>query len=426
MTAPQYPRRAFRPRGGVHVIVMGVAMIVAVMAAGALTVRRIERRLAGESVDQVNARLNALAAIEQGRLRVKQDPDWRANYASGTWFEQQTIGAGTCSLVGIDPVDNDLADDWLDRLELTGTGFAGSARQKISVTLQPRIVGIEALQVAAIGSTIMLDSADLTCDQTIAANRWVFASHSTVHADVEAGGSVWGHGYSGTVTEGASTRRLPDPIVVFDYYSARATEIQWADLVHAAGGRRVIERVLLSPTFNPYGNGATNSEGVYVVDCGGSDLKIRDCRLVGTLVVLNAGSGTELSNSFNGTPAVPNYPTILVDGPFQLELRSSRSLTEAGDPSVNFNPSGAPFDGTSDNDTTDEYATEIRGFVYASGNVTLRRSTHITGLLIAGGELAVTGSPELVYASSYLADPPPGFQMTLLDPVSGSWHQSTD
>ena len=51
----------------------------------------------------------------------------------------------------------------------------------------------------------------------------------------------------------------------------------------------VMDRVLLSPTSNPYGT--PNASGIYIINCNNQNVTIGPCRIVGTLVLLVPGPG---------------------------------------------------------------------------------------------------------------------------------------
>jgi hypothetical protein len=159
---------------------------------------------------------------------------------------------------------------------------------------------------------------------------------------------------------------------------------------------------VLGAGVNPYG--AVNASGVYVIDCRGNALDISDCRVRGTLVVLNAGSGTRLRNAVF-IEGVAGQPALLIDGPVDFE-QDSADLTESN-AGVNLNPPGAPYLGQTDADKSDAYPSVLEGVVLVTGNVTVKTAATVEGVLLVGGTLAVDGT--LVLRRSSPESPVEGF-----------------
>jgi len=336
----------------------------------------------------------------------------------------------------VDEGDGVLDDDNLEPVVLTGTGVQGDARYKLEVTVVRDISPLTCLEVSLhAGNDLAFVGATVNGNQIISANNRVEASGMCIiHPDAEAV-----NGFSGTITPGATTsgitpRTMPDPENVFEHYKLYGTEIPLAALP-TTGGVATIGRVLLSPADNPFG--AVNPQGVYVVDCQSQQLLIHDSRIVGTLVLLNAGPGTAVLGSMNWESAVPDYPALLVGGSLELIIGSAE-LSEA-DVGVNLNPPTTPFESLFDADLTDTYPSVIKGLIYVSGDVasdteslpfeyTVPVDVSIDGALVVGRTLnSFTGVMSLTYRATYLNNPPPGFYMMGGMMVSpGSWRQVVD
>ena len=141
---------------------------------------------------------------------------------------------------------------------------------------------------------------------------------------------------------------------------------------------RVLENFVLSPNSNPFGS--TNASGVYLIDCGGRDITIRNGRIAGTLIIKNPGNGSVIEGSMVWDVANPPYPALIVDGSMKIQL-STMPIAEAEE-GINLNPVGTPYlfiGGDQDAVATDAFPSEIRGLVYTSGNLTLGGETPITG-----------------------------------------------
>lgn len=410
-------------RGSVYLMVLGAAVIVTILGLSALTAVRIQRRSADGLGDFAEARRYAQSAIELGLLAIHDDPDWRENQLNGNWITDKAIGRGTYSLDGIDPLDGDLADDSSDPLVLTGSGNVGGACCKLSVRLVPYgPPGMRCLEVAMhSGDTLSFDNAIVHCDQTISSNDDISGWFADVYADLEAVNGIWGWDFHGSQTIGVSPRAIPDGTVL-DYYVTNGTPININDLPN--WGHRMLVWVVLSPANNPYG--ALNAEGIYVIDCAGESIIIEDCRIVGTLVLLNAGSDSAIRNSVNWEPAVSNYPALLVSGDMSFDFGASALDEDVFD--VNFNPPGTPYEGSEDDDTDDTYPSVIKGIVNISDDVFSFQYPHLEGVVIVGDKVWIYDQFDLIYSDTFLNNPPPGFERLnrpmVVDP--GTWQQVVD
>src|SRR5690606_33523913 len=147
----------------------------------------------------------------------------------------------------------------------------------------------------------------------------------------------------------------PGSLVNFDIDNADFKEV---------GSERTIANVLLSPSNNPYG--ATNSQGIYVIDLGGSRLAIKRSRIVGTLVLLNPDDDTRIgaNTPLHWEPAVAGFPSLIVHGEELTINPSDDGLVEAH-LRANFNPPSTPYEGEADLDQLDTYPSQIKGLIYS-------------------------------------------------------------
>ena len=405
-----------RRRGSMYVVVLGTSVMVTVIGLSALLSVRVERREVDMGGDFAQARLHAQSAIEIGLARISDNPDWRTRYSNGVWEADRPIGTGTYTVEGFDADDADLGDDDTDPLVLTGTGFSGDARYKLEVTLVPEMAPLSCLEVAMhVQNDAIFNSAVVAGDQTISANNNVSASSSTVNPDVEAVSAISGTGYAGTTTPGITPRAVPDPATVFEYYVANGTAITVPSTT--------IEGQLLSPSSNPYG--LTDPQGIYVLDCLGQDYTILRTRIVGTLVLLNAGASTRIQPEVNLEPAVANFPSLLVEGNLQVETGAS-SLSESA-LGINFNPPGTPYQGTANGSMTDSYPAVITGLVYVSGDITTNIDAAFEGVVVGGASFTGTANVTLNYNAEFFNNPPPGFRSgTQMRVSAGSWRRAVD
>lgn len=414
-----------RRRATAYFVVLVSASMVTMVGLSALVAHRVQLRISEQESGLAEARFYARSAIEMGLLWIEDDPDWRDNRSSGVWVADVPIGEGSFSLEGIDPSDKDLADSASDLLVLIGTGAKGTARYKLQVTLVPQGQSLTCLETALhAGNDLLLDGTVVECDQTISANNNVVATNANVNADVEAANTVSGQYYNQGMADGASgvvARTMPD-VAVFSSYVADGTPINIVS-IPTSGGVPTISGELISPLCNPYG--ATNELGIYVIDCATQKLIITDSRIVGTLVLANPGSGSEVRGSVTWEPAVANYPALLVDGSMRVSF--DKTPLSEGSLGVNFNPPGTPFEGAENGDRMDTYPSQIKGLVYVSGDAETLNSCTFDGVVVVGVTMTTTNELSLTYDQTFLNDPPPGFgEASTMALSPGSWRQVVD
>ena len=332
------------------------------------------------------------------------------------------MNGGTWTWKLVDP-DGDLNDDDSDFVRVVGIGRNGGSTIVQSVTAYPTGQPLPVLEHALHGDgTITIDlEVTLTTDRSVSSNNWINGPPSSQvvgDADTTSGATV---PVTGSNTSGINPRRMPGSSV-FEYYQSRGTTFPVTALP-LMGGTRILEETVLSPANNAFGS--RSACGIYVIDCQNATIRIRNCRIAGTLLLLNPGAGSSASDSILWEPTLPGFPALLVSGSFTLDL-STATLSETT-LSTNFNPTGTPFRDTSDADTVDVYSTGIHGVVYISGDLTIpptAQSTMTTGSVIVGGVTALQSDAVFKYGAASWAYPPPGFASgNPMKPVSGSWQR---
>lgn len=416
-------------RASVYVLVIGSSTLLAVIGLAALTGVRIQRKNLAGTHDFAEARVYAQSAVEIGMRIMTTDSEWRTNHSNGTWRTAQPMGNGTYSLEVVDPADSDLQDSKEEPVVITGIGMKGDAKHKVSVTLTSDQIGLSCLQVPLhTNGNITLTSVTAgPVAGVISSNGTITASSAVISCASEAVGAITGTSFSGSRTSPVPARTMPASSV-FSYYSTRGTSIPISAIPYSTlpilSGVRTIERVLISSTSNPYGS--TNSQGIYVINCGGSIIKIRECRIIGTLYVINPSSSSSVQDSVLMESTSANLPCLLVNGPIEINL-SENSLSESSGSNANFNPVGTPYNGSTDGDTSDNYPSSIRGLVYVSGALNINGYLSLNGVIVAGGALSATGSMTLTYDNRFYNTPPPGFDNEpTLSILANSWRQSVN
>ncbi|HEY2413111.1 MAG TPA: hypothetical protein VGI40_12755 [Pirellulaceae bacterium] len=193
----------------------------------------------------------------------------------------------------------------------------------------------------------------------------------------------------------------------------------------------VIDKALLSPSFNPYGSQQTNAKGIYIINCSGKDVVIGRSRIVGTLVFTRPGHNSLIQGPVIWEPAVYNFPALLSDTDLEIGFDSSVGIDESS-LNMNLNPPGTPYPfiaGVENSTLTDSYPSKITGLVYNTGQWTFSGAPSITGVVIADQNITVNAnSLNLNYGNTYLNDPPPGFDVgtVTMKVVPGTWQRSVN
>ncbi len=223
---------------------------------------------------------------------------------------------------------------------------------------------------------------------------------------------------SATLTAPAWSGALDYAFVKIAGADSNNTQNFYADdlLIQESTSGRFIYRQVLGPGVNPFGTGATNSEGIYWINCNGSRLIIEHARIVGTLLIVNPGANSCVNDGpISWQPAVAGYPALLVDADngtsADFAINATNHLLSEKDDGVNYNPTGASHDEFGqDADTNDIYRSEIRGLIAIRHDLTYRNRALLRGPLIVGNNIAnSSGELEVDYLPDSLLNPPSGF-----------------
>jgi len=410
-------------RGTAYVVAVGIGLMVAAISLGGMAFARTRAASNKLRRDEVQARIAARSAIELARVLIKADSAWRTNRSNGTWISEQGLQDAIFD-VSVSNPSGALNRSELDSVTVLGDATVGLSRQRLSVRLDAQTVPLNCLAIPlTVGGAVSATASTINpAGATMASNLSVTSVLATIRPNVEASVSIIGTGFSGTTSSGVAARTLPSS-TVFASYIAAGTTISIGSLP-VVSLKPTLQKVVLSPASNPFG--ATNANGIYVIDCQGQSIVITNCRIAGTLVLINPGSSSAVSGSVRWVPAVTNYPCLLVNGNIALQMSSS-NLSESTQ-AANFNPPGTPYSyptGTTDTDTSDSYPSSISGLVYVSGNVTTSNAPTVS-VLVVGGSLTVGGTLTVAYTNTFYNSPPPGFYTVKMTPSQGSWRLVTD
>jgi len=384
-------------------------MIVSIVSVSAMHLSRLDRRSANAVEKMAKARLMAQSAVEYALAKITANSAWRSTYTSGNQYPTDWVnlgGSGEFKFILSDS-DGNLNDDVNDAVTLRGIGRAGEAVHLATVRLEPTGDPLACLEVSLCvdGDLLTSSGGDLVTDQIISSNAVVDLDSTTITGDVDAVDSISGS-ITGSTNSGISPREMPHEHV-FEYYQFNGTWVDIDDVPVDGSSDPLISSILLSPAVNPFG--VTNPAGIYVIDCEGKDLRIEDCRIVGTIVLLNPGSSTALAGSVALEPAVPNFPGLLVQGDIAI-LTSDVDLSESA-LGVNFNPVGTPSDDVEDADQSDTYPSVAEGVIYVSGTLKLLADalhSHFRGVVVCE-QIVVASEATFEYDQVFFDNPPPGF-----------------
>ncbi|HEX2973666.1 MAG TPA: hypothetical protein VHP11_15130, partial [Tepidisphaeraceae bacterium] len=403
--------------GTAYVAIVATALLAATISMGALAVVRAQTRHMDLVTDAAEARWYAMSGLELGRLWIAQDANWRSTRPHGVWVSNQPIGKGSFTLEVTDPGDGNLADHPHDSILMVATGFKGSARQSIEVTLKAEATPLEILKYALHtgGQLHIRASKLLTATGATVSTNGSLRNDGTIDANVETATVINSGIVKGTLKAGVLPKAGVDPSVV-ERYANMGVEISPGSTIH--------ERVL-APGYTPYGK--THPDGVYVVRSS-CDLWITETRIHGTLVVICPGKRVILSDQVFLKPARDDYPALIVNGNVLLQYDSSSTLSESA-LWANFNPPGAPYNGVGDYDYADEYPNEVQGLIHATGTVEVTQNAVVRGAIIAESN-AITDAADwnayakIVYNPAIYLTPPPYYTTIVkMIPVAGSWKQ---
>lgn len=376
--------RSHTRRGTIYVLVLSIAGLLAAIAVGAGAYTTAETRRAREMEASGVATAAAQSALEATVGMIQADrtgEDWKPRAGLAGFDDRRSLGDAAVS-VGVSSSDGTTPlTDWSGSVYIEAVAWHRGWEHRLRATLEPVVANLAALgHPLVVGGNITVTGTTLAGQGVAITNGAIEGISAQVGLEVHAA-TATGSTFAITPTIRTEPIALPDPSII-SAYVARATVIEISQL---AG--RTMQNVVLSSGRNPYG--ATNASGIYAIRCNGQNVKIRNVRVVGTLILINAGSGSEIADRVFFEQAATNQPVLLVDGSIQIQTESN-DLSEASI-ATNLNSTGAPFRGATDSDTTDFYPSIFEGIVYVSGNVASSGSTTIEGSLIVGGTVTITG-----------------------------------
>jgi hypothetical protein len=409
-----------RRQGFSYIAVLGTSLIVGTMAWGGLAILRIQSRTSLQALDTIKARQDAHAAAEVGRALIALDSNWRTTYGSGQLITSRSTGSGTISATVADPVDTNLGNLPHDPVRLHISANQGRAVQKFQMDLWANPIPLDVLNhaVHTWGHLQIRSTASLEVYGGAVGINTSLTNDNLIYGDVSATTISKQGTVSGSVTNGAPILDLPT-----DSVSTKYTGIGTAFTNRIS----LIENAVISPGYNIFA--PLNSSGVYVVRPTGH-MTIRNTRIHGTLVVIMTSIAHNLTIGENVffEPAVPGYPVLIVQGNLDLSYRSDGETLSESVLATNFNPVGAPHEGSSDSDTGDSFPSEIRGLIYVTRRLRWYNNGLLRGSVLTEGQgghgIEVHGTPRVLYDPYVFFRPAPWLTKQVeMVPQIGTWNQ---
>lgn len=392
-------------------------MLVSAIGLTSLTLVRVQARSEQAAIHASLARTYARSSIESAVAYTLAEPDWRNNYATLASYMPMKLDRGSCSILVTEVDGSTLIANADGAVLLKGTGVVGAWASPDAIyrwSVQAYHPPLDLLRTAlhvngnlSVTSTVAVEDGPLSTNATL-------ANSGSIQGDVEAKSiSNWGS-ILGQATSNAATKQMTDR--VWQYYRGRPGLVT----LPAATIGSALEWVVLSPNSNPWEPAKTHADGLYRIQPSG-DLRIRDCRILGTLIVeLNAGRKLYLENGVLWEPARADYPSLIVNGP--VEMRLGSTLYESN--KTNFNPSSTPYEGVSDTDRSDTYPSVLKGVFHVVGSsstLLVENQTRVQGVLICDGSATVRGTGPFTADVNLMLSPPIMYRMRHLELETGTW-----
>ncbi len=406
-----------RRRGSIYLLVLAVAANVLVIGLAATCLVRVRLRGVVGDNEAREARLLAQSAVEQAISAMNNAPTtWRQSFSSGVQTTPIAFGAGQMSIILTDD-DGDLTDDATDPLWIDGIGQVGGAvwveraRARIDGGLPLEFlrtaIHCRRSLVVPIGTELTVVGAPASTDAELTLN-------GTITGDAEAVSTSGSGSVSGTLTVPVTEKGMPAR-TLFDHYVARATTLTYSG---------DLNKIVLGPGVNEYDGSGVNTDGVYYLNTGGSNLAISIVRVCGTLIV-DVGNGTLTIGTCLMQPCREDFPVLIVKGNINVYMQTPQ-LVEGVPNSHNLNPSGAPYQGATDGDTADTYPFGLFGLVHIIGDVTLTNCGASKGVVVVDGQVTITGTAsQITHDPGLMLNPPLGYtddpNSTAMIIRGGSW-----
>lgn len=416
---------AFR-RGYTYIAVMMTAVAVASLAMSSAWIAReihLEQTAADEAFELAS---EADSAIELALARIATNSSWRETHVHNTEYGPFALGNVNLFYRLLDRSGN-IGTGRLRDITVIGIARRGSSSYAVQVDATPAGSALTCLNHG-----IAVDSnSSLSYRTTWVTNGGIYSKgnislewEASMTGPIQSSGTISGVFLNGTLTARVAEASFANASTL-QRYVAEATNIPISSLPRSSSNIPQFRNCLLSPNHNPFG-GNLNSNGVYRIDCQNLQIQIENCRILGTLILENIGTDSRLNQNVLIQPAVPNYPSLLINGTLRINSRwGNFSEATLG---VNLNPSGAPYQGLTNDTTTDIYPARIEGIYYCFGETYFmwQSELEVEGIFVSSSlNLNESASSLRVnYDAAIASNPPPGFrQDTRMLPIRGTYRR---
>lgn len=398
-----------KTKGSIYVLTIVSAIVLTAVVLGLSKLALQFRRSSQIDTDIDCAEIHAELGIRHGLYATSAISNWRTVLPDGTWLEDIAIGNVTYSVTVVDPIDSSISNSPEDPVSITCTAVVNDVTR--SIKLQAQQPPSELLQFSLAANGHIHVYGEAVVDGDIFANNDIFtySEDAEINGNAESAGSIVQ--YSGDIIEGdiianSQARPFPNAQQLYDYYLERATEIPH---------QSTIDGVLIAPSSNPFG--PTNAAGLYYINCSGSKITIKNCRIIGTLIIIEPGNNSIVKNGMVLENKLADFPSlIIIDG--DIKLQFDEDTLDEEYLYIDFSLPGEPGYG----DMSDIYQSHISGAVYSNSNLHIEGHTMIFGPVIAAGNIELYGDSYFSIESWQSSPTPRCFREEYLIPTADTWN----
>lgn len=356
------PRKLRRRGAGLYLATLMLSLLVTGTGATLISMQMSARHLQDNLDGADQSALVGQAGMEWALMTVQNDSEWRSNAEDGD-YNQVTLDLapyGSVEVTVTDP-DGDFQDDDTDTATLTIASDVDGAVQAFDATLEP--YPHQALSHA------------------IHASNWVTTWPGVtilgpIHADAgvtDLGGLTTGDNASFSTLSGTGflSPSLPNPEYVDSAEPAPTPNLAFyldqATSLFDGGADFNLSNAALSSSFST--EGATNSEGIYLINAGGRRVKLRHVYVKGTLIITNTGGRDVIfEHACRFETGDQGYPILLVDcAPGDFIINMTHLLDEEA--------WGVDFNGNGDDEEV--LSLGFFGLVWANANLITFKSNGV-------------------------------------------------
>lgn len=383
MNTPRQRLQSAR-RGSAYILVLGATMLVTTMAIGAAMVLSSEIQSQAKRRELAQTTIAAQSVLELGALTFDNSVGQRKAIAQGAAVVSARIGGVKAATYATAQDGSAITLDPADPFTMTSYAEGLNASQGVTIDVTP-VAATPTSFAAAIhaGGSITISKSTIGGGPMFGATGSVTAgSNSTIATPVYSSDLIAGGTFSAGTKSGVDKKTMPSELGL-EYYASRATPIAYASIPSGT-----IENCVMGPGLNPYGTADVN--GLYAIDCGGKDLRIRDCRIAVSLIVWNVGTLTVEKGVHWATPN-KRLPALGMKGTALSLALTDASIAESS-VRVNLTPIALPFQGVGDTTTTSVLPNTLQGAFYVEGDVTVQTVLPLEGSLVCTGNMTISSA----------------------------------